>query len=359
MSWPKRLQPTPLSPRSTAPSSRLVRQPGRVPPPPLVRSVNFARLWLLRHHRGMSNDQGIWVPVVASSEVGKKPFGCTRFGQNLVFWRSGGRVVCMPDRCPHRGAALSLGRIKNGAIACPFHGMEFSAAGKCVRVPVEDDPRIPEDFGVPPLPVREDNGYVWLWRGAEGAEDSTVELPRHSYVEGLSYGEAFRIWPNHFTRCIENVCDFTHLPFVHRLTIGSSKKAWVPCIEIEDVPGGFRAHLVDKGKYSQSFEFLYPNMWSLKISDNIMTSLVFAPIDETHTAGYFRGYQRLSPLLPKWLVDFYAKLTHYIVSNEDWPVVGSQQPPDVLEAFDERLFPSDSPVIAYRKLHRARHHSWV
>jgi hypothetical protein len=49
----------------------------------------------------------------------------------------------------------------------------------------------------------------------------------------------------------------------------------------------------------------------------------------------------------------YARFSNYLVFREDWPIVASQTPWDVSNARDEKLFPSDAPVIAYRKLHRA------
>ena len=103
----------------------------------------------------MNPSAGSWWPIVASTELGRKPLGRIRFGERLVFWRSSDGVVCMQDKCPHRGAALSLGCInkKTGSLACPFHGLEFGADGHCTRIPVEQDFPIPADFGVATFPA--------------------------------------------------------------------------------------------------------------------------------------------------------------------------------------------------------------
>jgi hypothetical protein len=74
---------------------------------------------------------------------------------------------------------------------------------------------------------------------------------------------------------------------------------------------------------------------------------------------YGRSYQGWSVPLPKWLMDGYTKFAHFMIFREDWQIVAGQRPHDVLDAQDEKLFPSDAPVIAYRKLHRARHQHWV
>jgi len=278
-----------------------------------------------------------------------------RFGQTLVFWRSNGKVVCMPDRCPHRGAALSLGRVnkRGDALACPFHGIEFSAAGRCVHIPVEDDARIPDEFRIPSLPVVEADGYIWIWRGPVAEAEMRTPAAVHPDTVGMRYGESTGIWNAHYTRCLENVLDFSHLPFVHRTTIGMFRKNTVTQIDMEDVPGGFRAHLLKAGKRQQSLEFLYPNRWLLMLTRGMMLGLVFAPIDDDRTAVYGRTYySRHMPGLGR-LADAYTRLSQYLVFREDWPIVASQTPGNIRDAVDERLLPSDAPVIAYRKLQRS------
>jgi len=59
-----------------------------------------------------------WYAVLESKEVPKsKLIGVTRFGENLVLWRGKNReVICLSDKCAHRGAALSIGKLcDNGA----------------------------------------------------------------------------------------------------------------------------------------------------------------------------------------------------------------------------------------------------
>jgi phenylpropionate dioxygenase-like ring-hydroxylating dioxygenase large terminal subunit len=277
-----------------------------------------------------------------------------RFGERLVFWRGREGVVCMADRCPHRGAALSLGEI-NGAgtgIVCPFHGLEFAADGHCVRIPVEPDLAIPADFGVQAFPVTEADGFIFVWRGPQPT-GALPAAPCHPDTLTMRYGAADGAWNAHYTRCIENVCDFSHLPFVHKTTIGRFKKDWKTDIAIEDVPGGFRALLFQEGKPHQSLEFLYPNRWLLRLSPRIMLGLVFAPIDAEHTFVYGRTWYRFPLPGMDWLMNGVSRLSQYLVFREDWPIVASQMPGDVLNATDEKLLPSDAPVIAYRKLHRA------
>ena len=65
-----------------------------------------------------------WYPIAASGGVVKrKPIGIKRLGQALVLWRADdGRVVCVPDRCSHRAAALSAGKIREAASSVRIMG---------------------------------------------------------------------------------------------------------------------------------------------------------------------------------------------------------------------------------------------
>jgi len=298
---------------------------------------------------------GTWWPVLATPELGKKPLAVTRFGERLVFWRNGADVVCMADQCPHRGAALSLGHVNqaSGSIACPFHGLEFGSDGRCIKVPVEHEYDIPADFGVNTFPVSEADGFIWVWRGPLPAGNLPA-VPVHPDTVDMNYGGANGVWNAHYTRCIENVCDFSHLPFVHKTTIGFFKKGWITDVRVHDVPGGFRAQLQNNGKRGQSFEFLYPNRWLLRLTPGLMQGLVFAPIDDTRTFVFGRTWYKSPVPLPRFLINPYTRFSNFMVFREDWPIVASQTPGDVLEATAEKLLPSDAPVMAYRKLHRAR-----
>jgi phenylpropionate dioxygenase-like ring-hydroxylating dioxygenase large terminal subunit len=302
----------------------------------------------------MELSPGNWFPVISAREIGAQPVGKTRFGQKLVFWRdSSGKVVCMPDRCPHRGAELSLGRIKGDAIACPFHGFEYDGTGRCTRIPPEGDRPIPPGFGAKTFPVHEADDYIWLWRGPVNKPVDRPTPPQHAELAGYRYGESTSVWPAHYTRCIENVCDYSHLPFVHRTTIGLFKGETQTNIEMEELEQGFRAYLIEAGKPKQCLEFFYPNLWMLKVSQGFMMSAVFTPIDEHSTEVYGRTYYKTGLPGIRPLMDLYTRFSQFLVFREDWPIVAGQDPADVADITGEKLLPSDAPVIAYRKLHLA------
>ena len=63
-------------------------------------------------------------------------------GVSLLICRSGEEIVVVENRCSHQNQPLADGRIRNGYIFCPVHGMRFrlktgEAIGQLTRVPIK------------------------------------------------------------------------------------------------------------------------------------------------------------------------------------------------------------------------------
>jgi vanillate O-demethylase monooxygenase subunit len=75
----------------------------------------------------------------------------TILGEPIALYRkANGGVVALEDRCCHRLAPLSRGRIEGDDLRFMYHGLKFAPSGKCVEVPGQD--LIPEHSGSPQLP---------------------------------------------------------------------------------------------------------------------------------------------------------------------------------------------------------------
>src|SRR5271156_6130049 len=96
-----------------------------------------------------------WYMAAWSHEIEGKPLGRRFLDVPVVLFRDAeGNVAGLPDRCPHRFAPLSKGRLVDGTVECPYHGLRFDGHGKCVDVPFSGDKQMPS-IGVNTFPVRE------------------------------------------------------------------------------------------------------------------------------------------------------------------------------------------------------------
>jgi phenylpropionate dioxygenase-like ring-hydroxylating dioxygenase large terminal subunit len=69
------------------------------------------------------------------------------------------KTCAVDDVCPHRGARLSKGRVKNGCIECPYHGWVFDGTGKLVSVPTTD--KLPQKGDLKSYNIEELYDFVW------------------------------------------------------------------------------------------------------------------------------------------------------------------------------------------------------
>ena len=79
-----------------------------------------------------------WYVACTAEEIGHgKPVGRTICGERMVLFRAEGSVVsALEDFCPHRGAPLSLGALReDGRLVCGYHGLVMGGDGKCVSMP--------------------------------------------------------------------------------------------------------------------------------------------------------------------------------------------------------------------------------
>lgn len=82
-----------------------------------------------------------WMVLDASRAIDATPRRYRLDGNDYVVWRADRRVVVAPDECPHMGASLAEGRLCDGVLVCPWHGLRLGADGhgKWKPLPSLDD----------------------------------------------------------------------------------------------------------------------------------------------------------------------------------------------------------------------------
>ena len=146
----------------------------------------------------------VWTPLLNAKALKDKPLRRVLAGEPVVLFRGAdGAVGALIDRCPHRGVALSLGRIaEDGCLECPFHGWRFDTAGRNQRTPLNPDARR-ELLGAQALPARVVGDMIWV-RTAPGAAPDEPVAPDGLTAPGLSRVYVHRLWTCHWTRAMEN-----------------------------------------------------------------------------------------------------------------------------------------------------------
>lgn len=314
-----------------------------------------------------------WYAILESNEIKTgRLLGVTRLGEKLVVWRTPeGEVTCMHDLCPHRGVALSAGKILVDRIQCPFHGFQYDASGRCQVIPANGKGTpVPKAFRVYTYPAREANGFIWIWWGE--ARSDLPPLPFFETIDDAFSTMTFRDhWSVHYSRAIENQLDAVHLPFVHHNTIGRGGRTIVngPLVRWESGPASpietmniwvnnradegqppLKADEMPEPNRHPSLQFRFPNLWHNWISDTVRIMVAFAPIDEENTLIYLRFYQKAvgAPIL-RQVFNVLAQPLNIIVLRQDKRVVLTQRPKRTDLRMGEKMIPGDGPIIAYRR----------
>lgn len=91
--------------------------------------------------RALQRPSGGWFVVDASRRLRDAPRRARVAGRELVLWRDGATLRAAPDLCPHMGASLAAGRVEQGRLVCPWHGLELGANGhgEWCTLPAHDD----------------------------------------------------------------------------------------------------------------------------------------------------------------------------------------------------------------------------
>ncbi len=182
-----------------------------------------------------------WFVVAAERDVRDRPHPAQVLGERFVVWRDGDSVVAAPDRCPHREAPLSDGRIEHGCLVCPYHGWTFDSSGACVRVPsAAPGVPVPPAARVSTVPVRERHGLIWLSPGSPAAEPPVIAEDDGPGFRRLNV--EVEVWSASATRMVDNFCDVAHFPYVHATTLGAGVAEVVERIHVEELGDGFTGY---------------------------------------------------------------------------------------------------------------------
>jgi phenylpropionate dioxygenase-like ring-hydroxylating dioxygenase large terminal subunit len=147
-------------------------------------------------------------------------------GEPVVLYRKpDGVVVAMEDSCPHRQAALHLGRKEGDALRCMYHGMKFAPDGQCIEIPGQRV--IPERARVRVYPVVEKDNWMWVWMG----DPARAALDKICFAIGPNNPDwniktgKLTVKANYRLE-IANLMDLSHLTWIHSKTLGGTR-AWV------------------------------------------------------------------------------------------------------------------------------------
>ena len=308
----------------------------------------------------------------------------TMLAEHILLYRGeSGLTVALADRCCHRGAPLSMGRLEGDCVRCMYHGLKFDPTGKCIQIPGQD--MLPAAMRVRNYPVTVKGHVVWIWMGDPAGADPAL-IVNFPYLSDPAWKgiPSYMHYQANYLLIVDNLSDFSHLAFVHTNTLGGSEEyAYVTKpANIEKLARGFgmerwhydadpppfhRRVIPDKtGKLDRrnSFEMHIPGIFLMKT--------LFTPAGSGLTEGLDRGvrqYRNCQFMTPEtectthffwtYLNDFEgddSTISHSLLASliegfmEDKALIEAQQ----RDLEDDPTFPmlairADAPLTYFRR----------
>jgi phenylpropionate dioxygenase-like ring-hydroxylating dioxygenase large terminal subunit len=306
-----------------------------------------------------------WHVVARASDIKRGKVTAARLlGQDLVLWRgqggnAGGDEICgWKDLCVHRGAKLSGGQIENDCLVCPYHGWNYDASGRCVKIPAHPAQTPPSRAQVTTYQTAEKYGWIWVCLGAPAQDIADFPEWEDGSFRKVSAG------PYRFKargpRVIENFLDVGHFPFVHAGFLGDPDHTEVGDYEVETTPEGIVARDIgvwqpDPDGTGQSAEVKYTYRVSRPLTAYFQKShkeqrfSIFncvTPVDESESVSWMM----MALNYASDVTDEQLRSYQDVVSSQDIPIVESQRPELLpLDLQAELHLRSDRTAIAYRK----------
>lgn len=168
-----------------------------------------------------------WWPVAPLYSLDtRKPTAVKLLGKQYAVWYDAtqGQWHCVEDRCPHRLAPLSQGRVcGDGQLQCSYHGWRFDGTGACTDIPQVSDPntaalvrKAPRSCATAhPTTIRAGMLFVWL-----GSQLPDKEPPVDLIAEMAGGADQGRMWGFHdhhadAVHFIEQAFDPDHASYLH------------------------------------------------------------------------------------------------------------------------------------------------
>ncbi|MFN3241729.1 MAG: Rieske 2Fe-2S domain-containing protein [Planctomycetota bacterium] len=160
-----------------------------------------------------------WFPVAFAQDVpADRPVRVEVWGEAYALFRDGeGQLRALRDRCPHRAARLSDGRVRDGRLECLYHGWRFDGDGTCRHIPqLEAGQAIPAAACARAAATAVRQGIVWLHGGDDaGVDPATIPVCDALERDGCRTIDFAMDLPYAQEFLIENVLDYAHIHIAH------------------------------------------------------------------------------------------------------------------------------------------------
>ena len=174
-----------------------------------------------------------WWCIGPSAMFQNEPVALTRLGERLVGWRdTQGALHLVEDRCPHRGVALSIGKVMGDELACAYHGVRVADGGVVSGVPGLPDCSLVGKKLIKSCPVIEHFQGVFAYFGdSDAAEPPPLKLAEELLSPDWTGLIVSATWNCNYMYVLDNLLDPLHTTYLHENSYSMGTDAHTDFVE--------------------------------------------------------------------------------------------------------------------------------
>ena len=305
---------------------------------------------------------GQWYAVCKSVQVQPgRTHPVKALGQRLVLWRDeAGKLACLEDFCPHRGAPLSRGEVKEGLLACRYHGVAIDPTGTIARVPAMPDCALEGRKAVRSYPVTEAGDAVFVYfASAEHPNPLPLNLPPELTDPAWTGFLCVSPWEANYRYGLDNLADPMHGCYLHAQSFTLAYGAKQDIMKLDRTESGFIvSRVMQAGENFDWTEMVFGASTYCRLDlpypaaagpGGIFRIIGYVlPVDETHSTVFFWRLRKCDGLeRTSWRFMYRALLEerHWDVLEQDREML-SAMPDDARRR--EMLYQHDVGVSRVR-----------